>query len=145
MMAAEEELLREGRQRRTQTMLARERMVEAAAAVTFVLGAAALLVAFPPEGVQLGTTLALVAAYAVVSRIEYHAGAGYTVPTQLIFVPMLLLTAPSLAPVLVAAGFLLGELPGLPVRPAPAGARPAQPRRRVARARAPRSCCRRRG
>jgi putative nucleotidyltransferase with HDIG domain len=43
-----------------------------------------------------------VAAYAVVARIEFQSGSGYAVPSQLIFVPMLLLLPTPLVPVLVA-------------------------------------------
>jgi HD-GYP domain-containing protein (c-di-GMP phosphodiesterase class II) len=38
-------------------------------------------------------------------------GAGYTVPTQLVLMPTLLLAPPALVPLLIAAGLLVGRLP----------------------------------
>jgi HD-GYP domain-containing protein (c-di-GMP phosphodiesterase class II) len=53
---------------------------------------------------------ALVGACAVAYRVRFHDGAGYTVPTQLLLVPMLLLLPPSTAPLLVALGMTLGNV-----------------------------------
>ena len=53
----------------------------------------------------------LTIAFAVLSRFEFETGAGYTVATQLAFVPMLFVLPPELAPALVAAGRLLSGLP----------------------------------
>ena len=41
--------------------------------------------------------------YAVVARVEFSGGAAYAVPTQIVFVPMLLLLPTPLVPLLVAA------------------------------------------
>ena len=38
-------------------------------------------------------------------------GIGYTVPSQLVLMPMLILAPPALVPLLVAAGLLIGRLP----------------------------------
>ncbi|HEX5780276.1 MAG TPA: HD-GYP domain-containing protein [Solirubrobacteraceae bacterium] len=46
--------------------------------------------------------LAFVAAYAFAARIEFSSGTGFAVPTQLLFVPMLLLLPTPLVPLLVA-------------------------------------------
>ena len=46
--------------------------------------------------------LAFLVAYAAADRIEFSTGAGYAVPTQLVFVPMLLLLPTPLVPLLVA-------------------------------------------
>ena len=47
--------------------------------------------------------IALIAAYALTQRVQFDVGAGYTVPSQLVFMPMLLLAPPALVPLLVAA------------------------------------------
>jgi putative nucleotidyltransferase with HDIG domain len=47
--------------------------------------------------------LGFVAAYAAAARIEFSAGTGVAVPTQLVFVPMLLLLPTPFVPLLVAA------------------------------------------
>ena len=53
----------------------------------------------------------LIAVYALTQRVQFDVGAGYTVPSQLVFMPMLLLAPPALVPLLVAASFLVGRLP----------------------------------
>jgi HD-GYP domain-containing protein (c-di-GMP phosphodiesterase class II) len=58
-----------------------------------------------------GPAIVLVLAYAVLSRVRFDAGAGHTVPTQLVLVPMLLLAPTELVPLLVLAGMLIGNLP----------------------------------
>ena len=50
-------------------------------------------------------------AYALLSRVRFHAGVGHTVPTQLAFVPMLFLVPTELVPLLVLLGMLIGNLP----------------------------------
>jgi HD-GYP domain-containing protein (c-di-GMP phosphodiesterase class II) len=54
---------------------------------------------------------ALVAAYALYSRVEFQIGPGAAVPTQLAFVPMLFTLPLDLVAPAVAAGFLLGAAP----------------------------------
>jgi putative nucleotidyltransferase with HDIG domain len=54
---------------------------------------------------------ALVGSYALASRIRFAIGYGYTVPTQVLFVPMLFLLPVGAVPLLVTAGILLGALP----------------------------------
>ena len=55
--------------------------------------------------------VALVCSYALASRIRFAIGYGYTVPTQVLFVPMLFLLPPGAVPLVVTAGILLGALP----------------------------------
>jgi HD-GYP domain-containing protein (c-di-GMP phosphodiesterase class II) len=52
-----------------------------------------------------------VLAYAVVSRVAFEVGNGFVYPAQLVLVPMLFTLPPGSVPLLVAAGFLLGQLP----------------------------------
>ncbi len=54
--------------------------------------------------------LALVLACAIAYQVRFHDGAGYTVPTQVVLVPMLLLLPPATAPLLMAAGMTLGNV-----------------------------------
>jgi HD-GYP domain-containing protein (c-di-GMP phosphodiesterase class II) len=61
---------------------------------------------------SIGTTLALVAAYAIASQVEFEVGAGWAVPTQLILVPMLFVLPLASVPLLVAGGLVGGELAG---------------------------------
>jgi putative nucleotidyltransferase with HDIG domain len=91
---------------------ARERYSESALGV-LLLAAVAVLAVAAPSGRSLAPlgALGLVVAYALALNVRFHVGTGYTVPSQLVFVPMLVLAPPALVPVLVAAGLLLGRLP----------------------------------
>ena len=60
---------------------------------------------------SLPVATALVCAYALASRIRFSDGTGYTVPTQLVFVPMLFLLPTPTVPLFVALGTLVGNLP----------------------------------
>lgn len=105
------EQLLEGATRRSVRLPPRERRAEALVALGFLAAAGALLAVAPPGDVPIGTTLLLVGAYAAASRVSFAVGAGYTVPTQLVFVPMLVLLPPAIVPFAAAAGIALGNVP----------------------------------
>jgi HD-GYP domain-containing protein (c-di-GMP phosphodiesterase class II) len=50
-----------------------------------------------------------IAAYAIASRAEFQVGPGFTVPTQIIFVPMLFVLPLRTVPLCVAAALLIGD------------------------------------
>jgi putative nucleotidyltransferase with HDIG domain len=75
----------------------------------FVLAAAALLLAAPPGHVSVGLALLTILGLAFLSRVELALAWGSVVPTQLVFVPMLFLLAPSAVPVVVGAALVLGR------------------------------------
>jgi putative nucleotidyltransferase with HDIG domain len=64
-----------------------------------------------PAGVGVGILYVL--AIAAVGHVKFDIGAGYTVPTQVVFVPMLFALPVSTVPLLVAAGLALGMAPGI--------------------------------
>ena len=108
-----EEVVEVGRPRRSRRLRGRELRVQAAIAATFIAASAAMAI-FLPGGRpwSVGTAIALVAAFAVVSRIEFdELGACYTVPTELVLVPMLFLVPVGAVPLLVALGFVAGKAP----------------------------------
>jgi HD-GYP domain-containing protein (c-di-GMP phosphodiesterase class II) len=89
-----------------------EYRAELAVGLPFLAAAVALaLLGDSGTTLQAGPTIALVLAYAVLSRVRFHAGVGHTVPTQLAFVPMLFLLPTQLVPLLVLLGMLVGNLP----------------------------------
>ena len=90
----------------------REARVEMAFGAAMLAVAVGLAVVFPGN-IDVGPAIALVVAYAVVSRVVFYAGVAYTGPSQIIFVPMLLSGSPGLAPLLVVIGTLLGGAPQL--------------------------------
>ena len=65
----------------------------------------------PSTSAVMATAGLLVLCYAVVARVQFEAGSGVAVPTQLVFIPMLFLAAPAAVPVLVALGLALSMFP----------------------------------
>jgi putative nucleotidyltransferase with HDIG domain len=93
-------------------MAARERTVVGASAFALLLATAALSFVLPADRPsEPWIVVVLVGLFAWGSRVEFEVGSNTAVPAQLVFVPMLFLTPLSLVPLLVAAGFVLGELP----------------------------------
>jgi HD-GYP domain-containing protein (c-di-GMP phosphodiesterase class II) len=93
-------------------LTARERRVEWAAAAAFLAVAIPMAALLPPlHAPSVPFALTMVAAYAVASRIRFAIGYGFTVPTQVVFVPMLFLLPVGAVPLFVAAGIALGNLP----------------------------------
>jgi HD-GYP domain-containing protein (c-di-GMP phosphodiesterase class II) len=87
----------------------REQRAELALAVLTLAGAIGLLVASPPRSFSLGLAIALGIALAIARRVKFYDGAGYTVPTQLVFVPMLLLLPAATVPLVVIVALMVGE------------------------------------
>ncbi|HWT25870.1 MAG TPA: HD-GYP domain-containing protein [Solirubrobacteraceae bacterium] len=105
-------LLRDARPRARRPLGRRERMAEGATALALVAAVAGLAAAAPDSASGLGLGAAvLVAVYAVAQRVVFSIGAGMTSPTQLVLVPLFLLTPPALVPLLVALGLVLSQLP----------------------------------
>jgi len=78
----------------------------------FLAAAVALaLLADSGRELALGPAAALVVAYGALSRVRFYAGAGHTVPTQLVFVTMLYTLPTQYVPLLVLLGMLAGNLP----------------------------------
>ncbi|MEA2441132.1 MAG: hypothetical protein QOH76_2556 [Thermoleophilaceae bacterium] len=108
---AVEEAIERHEERQQEALERRERTAEIfLAAVTLAAGAALLLLAPAEPAVDPGLAVALMVACAIAYRVRFHDGAGYTGPTQLVVVPMLLLLPPATVPLLVVAGLTLGNL-----------------------------------
>jgi HD-GYP domain-containing protein (c-di-GMP phosphodiesterase class II) len=110
---AGEALLEQARARRVQRLRGRERTVKWLS-LALLFGSGIFLAALAPGAAapSLLLVFSLVAAYAIATKVEFEIASGSVVPTQLVLVPMLFLLPPALVPVAVAAGFLIGELPG---------------------------------
>lgn len=83
---------------------------------TFAVGAAFLAAAvgclwLPARASSPLVILALVVCYAIAARVEFEVGFASAVPTQLVFLPMLFLAPIGVVPLMVAAGFILSQLP----------------------------------
>lgn len=106
-----EQLFARGRNRALIKARGRERMVEQVAGAAFLLVAAAMAVFLAsPRSLQPATLLVLVAAYVVACRAKFDIADGYTVPTELVFVPMLFLLPTPAVPLVVSLSWLLGRL-----------------------------------
>jgi HD-GYP domain-containing protein (c-di-GMP phosphodiesterase class II) len=90
----------------------RELAVEAATAAAFLAVAVPMAILVPAErSFDLPLALALVATYALLARVRFPIGYGFTIPTQVVLVPMLFLVPLGSVPLLVAAGMVLGSVP----------------------------------
>ena len=110
-----EALLRAGRDRQARDVtITRERVTHVIAATGFVV-AAALLAGLAPWDTSLSVTtlLAAVAVYLVAEFVRFPVGSGWTVPTQLAFVPMLFVLPTPLVPLIASGGVLLARTPDL--------------------------------
>ena len=109
LTGAAERLIADQRKRGDDPVARREWLVEAAFALALLVVAVGLPLALDAAVPSLTLSVALVVAFAVVSRVEFDVGAGYTIPTQIVFVPVLFLADPAWAPLIVATGLVLGH------------------------------------
>jgi putative nucleotidyltransferase with HDIG domain len=102
----------QSRERRPKPMGPRELRAQLLVAALFVV-AAGLLLALGLDGRPIPVTdlVLLVLAAVVLGRLDFETGAGYTVPTQLIFVPMLFVLPPAIVPVAAAVALTLDRIP----------------------------------
>src|SRR3954452_4549044 len=101
----------QGRPRDARLLARREGIVHAVAGGAFLV-VAVLLAVLGDGGIawRWDVGIALVGAFAVTVLARFDIGSGYAPPTQLVFVPMLLLEAPKYAPLLALAGWTVGRL-----------------------------------
>ena len=133
---AVELLVAQARTRRHARLLGPELRVELIAGMTFVAAALALAIAGDPaRGFEPLLAACLVVAYAVMATTEFRTGSGVVLPTQIVFVPMLLLLPTPLVPLLVAAALVLAPR-SMPCAGAPRRAGSGERRQRLVRGRA---------
>src|SRR5262249_55453770 len=98
-----ERLLEFWRPFQSRRMARREFLVEATAAVAFLVPAIALAgLAASSRSSTVGFAAVIVLTYAVSSRVRAYLGAGYAMPNQFVLVPMLYLLPADSVPLLVA-------------------------------------------
>ena len=106
-----ERLFAVGRTRALLRADGRERRVEAGMAVAFLVVAIAMAALIPsPRPLDLPALLFLVAAYVIACRAKFDIADGYTVPTELVLVPMLFLLPTPAVPLVVSVSWALGRL-----------------------------------
>jgi putative nucleotidyltransferase with HDIG domain len=89
----------------------REVVAQAVVGIPFLLAAGLLAALGLHERVDATDVVIFALAAAVMGRLEFEVGSGYTVPLQLIFVPMLFVLPPAIVPLVVAAALLLDRIP----------------------------------
>ncbi|MGH2904511.1 MAG: HD-GYP domain-containing protein [Solirubrobacteraceae bacterium] len=99
---------------RAQRMASAERRGELAVGGGFIVAAVVLALS---GGSDLSLSLPIAALYvlgvAAAGHVRFDIGAGFTVPTQVVFVPMLFALPVSLVPLLVAMALALGMVPAI--------------------------------
>jgi putative nucleotidyltransferase with HDIG domain len=103
-----ETLTREGRPLRS-----RDRLAEGVVTGAFVVTAVALVIAEPPGSFAIWPALACIVVLALATRINFHVVSGFTVPTQLAYVPLLFAVPIAAGPPAVVLGLVLARLPGV--------------------------------
>jgi putative nucleotidyltransferase with HDIG domain len=108
----EEQRLLEDTFRRPSLRLSREELIaESVSAAGFIAAIVALLAIEPPQTFGLASAIASLLVLALATKVRFDTPLGFTVATQLAFIPLLFAIPIALVPVAVAAAFVLGELP----------------------------------
>jgi HD-GYP domain-containing protein (c-di-GMP phosphodiesterase class II) len=109
---AVEELHQTWDEGRHEPLRGRELAAEAVTAAAFVIVATAIAVLLPGQrDLDAPLAAALLITYALLARVKFPIGYGFTAPTQLVVVPMLFVVPLGAVPFLVAGGMLLSGLP----------------------------------
>jgi putative nucleotidyltransferase with HDIG domain len=88
-----------------------ERAVEAGVAISFLLVALAMvLFVHSPRTLEAEPVFLLIVAYVIACRAQFEIADGYTVPTELVLVPMLFLLPTPVVPLVVSGSWVLGRL-----------------------------------
>jgi putative nucleotidyltransferase with HDIG domain len=100
--------------RRQQRMPVTELRAEALVAAAFLAAAIALAVfAHGERHLSFGVAALYVGCLAIAGHVRFDIGAGFTVPTQAVFVPMLFALPVSVVPLLVALALAIGLAPAV--------------------------------
>jgi putative nucleotidyltransferase with HDIG domain len=111
--AREEELLADALSREHKPLTNREARIETAFAIGF-LAVAGLLAFLSPGGrFEWIPSLACIATLAVATQVRFHVASGFTVPTQLAYVPLLFAVPVAFTPLAVALALMLGRAPSV--------------------------------
>jgi putative nucleotidyltransferase with HDIG domain len=107
----EAERTRDAHQLREHPMSDRRWRAELLWGCAYLLGAASLAMFGGVGQFSTGTAAVFVLGLAIASNVRFDVGAGFTVPTQVVFVPMLFAVPPSIVPLLTVAALALGMAP----------------------------------
>jgi signal transduction histidine kinase len=107
--SVEEDLVDASRARLSDPLRGQDRWVSVISGALFLVTALTMAVLAPGRAFGSPAAAALfVVVFALASRVEFEVGPGTTVPTQLVFIPMLFGLPAPVVPMVVASGYLLG-------------------------------------
>ncbi len=107
----EQELLVESRQRADQRFVSHELACELALAAAFLAAVAALWLAHPPGSFDVAPALLCFGVLILATKVRFETPFGFTVATQLAFVPLLFALPGALVPIVCAAALALARIP----------------------------------
>jgi putative nucleotidyltransferase with HDIG domain len=110
---ADQHLLEDSFRRSSAGLTRREQLVGATLACGFFGACAALWAVRPPQHFNLLAAGLCLLVLAVATRVHFDTPLGFTVPTQLAFVPLLFASPPAVAPLACLCALLLAGLPEL--------------------------------
>jgi aminopeptidase len=107
------ERTRDSNELRQRPLSAELRRAELLGGAAFLIAASALALFGASGGISALTALIYVVGIAVASNVRFDFGAGFTVPTQAAFVPMLFAVPAAVVPLLTMLALVLGMLPSV--------------------------------
>ena len=106
----EQSLLAASLRQRRSRMSQRERLATLRSTAVFAAAVAALWVTNPPHGILVVQTVLCVLVLALATRVEFDTPFGFTVPTQLAFVPLVFVVPLAIVPLAVVAALSIERL-----------------------------------
>jgi putative nucleotidyltransferase with HDIG domain len=106
----EQELLADSYRRAGSGLTARERDGELVIGVGFAAALAAVWAISPPHGFRVMSAAVCMAVLALATMVRFDTPFGFTVPTQVAFVPLVFAVPAAIAPLAVVAALALGRL-----------------------------------
>jgi putative nucleotidyltransferase with HDIG domain len=109
----EQELLASSLTRERTTMTMRERISGAMAGGGFIAATAGLWALNPPGSFPIGSALLCAIVLVAAAMVSFDTPFGFTVLTQVAFIPLLFVVPPAVGPIVVAASLAIAKLPGI--------------------------------
>ncbi len=109
----EQETLADTFRRHRARMTMRELLAGSLAGATFAAATAGLWLLCPPRSFDFLPAALCVLVLAIATRVHFDTPAGYAVPTQLAFIPLLFVSPPAIVPIAVVVAWTIGRAPDI--------------------------------
>lgn len=107
----DQQLLADTYRQNTAGMTRQDRVAETLVGAGFIVAAGSLLVTSPPQAFAVGPAILSVVLVVLATRVRFDTPFGFTVATQMAFMPLLFAVPVALVPPAVVAAFALTSLP----------------------------------